>query len=102
MNMKYYIKVKNILGKNKVITLLNGDKYTLKNKDERPIIFELLKTGFEVSKILEENIRDYMKIETILESTKTSSNDKKEIVNETNNVNEEKPKKKRGRPPKIK
>lgn len=110
--MKYYIKVKNILGKNKIITLLNGDKYTLKNKDEkiigeysddvRPIIFELLKTGFEVSKILEENIRDYMKIETILESTKTSSNDKKEIVNETNNVNEEKPKKKRGRPPKIK
>ena len=110
--MKYYIKVKNILGKNKEITLLNGDKYLLKNKDEKiigkysedakPVIFKLLKTGFEVSKILEENIKDYMKIETIPEITKTSSKIKKETTNETNNINEEKPKKRRGRPPKNK
>ena len=101
--MKYYIKVKNILGKDKDITLINGTKYTLKNKDEkiigeysddiRPIIFKLLKAGFEVSKVLEEHIQDYMKIETIPESSQTSSNPKKEINNETNNIDEEKPKK---------
>lgn len=110
--MKYYIKVKNILGKHKDITLLDGTKYNLKDKDEKiigeysddvkPIIFKLLKTGFEVSKILEEHIRDYMRIETILEDTQTVSNDKTENINNVNTLNEEKPKKKRGRPPKNK
>ena len=109
--MKYFIKVKNILGKNKNITLLNGDTYNLKDKDEKiigeysddvkPIIFKLLKTGFEVSKILEENIQDYMKIDTSLESSQMSSNDEQETLN-NNNSNEEKPKKRRGRPPKNK
>lgn len=110
--MKYYIKVKNILGKNKEITLLNGNKYVLKNKDEKiigeysddskPIIFQLLKKGFEVSKILEENIYDYMKIETITEDTQTSSNVQKNLTNKTNNDIDDKPKKRRGRPPKNK
>lgn len=110
--MKYYIKVKNILGKNKDIILLDGTKYTLKNNDEkiigeysddaRPIIFKLLKAGFEVSKILEEYIQDHMKIETTLESSQTSPEIKKEINNETNIVDDEKPKKRRGRPPKNK
>lgn len=109
---KYAIKVKNVLGKNKEITLLNGNKYTLKDKDEKviglysddakPIIFKLLKAGFEVSKILEENIQDYMKIETSLEITKTVSKTKKEKSNEINKVDEEKPKRRRGRPPKNK
>ena len=65
-------------------------------------IFKLLKTGFEVSKILEENIKDYMRIETIPESSQTSSKIKTETTNETNNVDDEKPKKRRGRPPKNK
>ena len=109
--MKYYIKVKNILGKNKDITLLNGVKYNLKNKDEKiigeysddvkPIIFKLLKTGFEVSKVLEEHIQEHMKIETNPESSQTSSKIKKEITNKDTTL-EEKPKKKRGRPPKNK
>ena len=109
---KYAIKVKNILGKNKKITLLNGTEYILKDKDEKiigfysddakPIIFNLLKNGFEVSKILEENIQDYMKIETTSEITKTVSKDKKDKTNKINNIVEEKPKKRRGRPPKNK
>lgn len=109
---KYAIKVKNILGKNKEITLLDGTKYTLKDKDEKvigfysddvkPIIFKLLKAGFEVSKILEENIQDYMKIETTSSVTKTVSKVKKEKTNETNKDDNEKPKKRRGRPPKNK
>lgn len=110
--MKYFIKVKNILGKDKNITLLDGSKYILKNKDEKiigeysqethNIIFKLLKSGFEVSKILEENIQEYMRIETTLESSQTVSEIKKETTNRNNNENEEMPKKRRGRPPKNK
>lgn len=110
--MKTYIKVKNILGKDKKIQLVDESTYTLKNKEEKvigeysldthPLIFKLLKTGFEVSKIAEENIQDYMKIDTIVESTQTSSKRKKESTDKTNNVLEEKPKKRRGRPPKNK
>lgn len=110
--MNYLIKVKNNLGKDKKIKLINGDNYTLKDKDEKiigtyskdnlSIIFTLLKQGFEVSKILEENIKDYMKIETITTDATTVSNIKNEVVNEINNDNIEKPKKRRGRPPKNK
>ena len=104
MNNKYVIKVKNILGKNKEIVLLNGEKYTLKDKDEKIIgyyskdadtlIFKLLKTGFEVSKILEENIQEHMKIESVLEITQTVSSDNIKDSNKTNTIIEEKPKKK--------
>ena len=110
--MKYYIKVKNILDKDKNITLLDGSEYLLKNKDEKiigeysdeakPIIFKLLKTGFEVSKILEEHIKEHMMVDTIVTNTQTVSKNKKEKSNGINNVNEEKPKKRRGRPPKNK
>ena len=109
---KYVIKVKNNLGKNKEITLINGDKYILKDKDEkiigfysddaRPIIFKLLKAGFEVSKMLEEHVQDYMKIETVSNDVKTDSSNLKENDNKSNSLIEEKPKKKRGRPPKNK
>lgn len=112
MTMKYFIKVKNILGKNKEIALLDGTTYLLKDKDEKviglysdkmkPIIFKLLKNGFEVSKILEDNIKDYMRIETISGDTQTVSKMKKEKSNETNKVDGEKPKRRRGRPPKNK
>ena len=112
MNTKYAIKVKNILGKDKEITLLNGNKYTLKDKDEKiigfysdnakTIIFNLLKCGFEVSKILEENIQEHMKIDTIVESPKTVSSDTLETNNKSNNETDEKPKKRRGRPRKNK
>lgn len=110
--MKYFIKVKNILGKNKEITLLDNSKYTLKDKDEKiigeysidkhPIIFKLLKAGFEVSKILEENIKDCMLIETESSNEKTSSRVKEKITNKDNKDEVEKPKKRRGRPPKNK
>lgn len=109
---EYVIKVKNILGKNKEITLLDGSKYLLKDKDEKiigdysneskPIIFKLLKSGFEVSKILKENIQEYMIIKSIKNVTQTVSD---EIINDTNKdikSDEEKPKKRRGRPPKNK
>lgn len=109
--MKYYIKVKNVLGKNKDITLLDGTQYNLKDKSEkiigeysddvRPIIFKLLKSGFEVSKILEENIQEHMKIETNPESSQTSSKTTQKASNKIIN-DEEKPKKRRGRPPKNK
>lgn len=109
---KYFVKVKNILGKNKEITLLDGTKYSLKDKDEKiigeysedvkPEIFKLLKAGFEVAKILEEHIKDHMMIDTTSSNTRTASKPKKEKTNETNKVDEEKPKKRRGRPPKNK
>ena len=112
MNDKYLVKVKNNLGKNKEIELLDGTKYILNNNDEKiigtysddmkPQIFKLLKAGFIVSKILEENVSDDMKINTIAKDTETSSKMKNEQTNEITNINENLPKKRRGRPPKNK
>lgn len=103
------LKVKNILKSDKKIKLYDGTIYVLKVNDEKVIgnysdykhdeIFKLLKTGFEVSKIDDEYVKDYMIIDSDVKmsSKGNSSND-----NEINNTNENKPKKRRGRPPKNK
>lgn len=109
--LEYYLKVKNNLGKNKEIKLLDGTKYTLKDKDEKIIgkysddiiseIFKLLKSGLEVAKILPENIKEEWLINNNPEITKSPS---ETILNSSNEINKEvndKPKKRRGRPPKV-
>lgn len=101
------IKVKNIHKKDKTIKLLNGESYTIKvnnekivgdySDDARKYIFDLLKKGFEVSKISEEYVKDNMIISNHTEMTSEPSNIKANInTNETEN----KPKRKRGRPKK--
>ena len=94
------LKVKNTFKTDKKIKLINGIEYTLKSGDEKIVgkykdvnnsyIFNLLKTGFEVSKISDEYVKDYMKIEDNI-SIK---------VNNTIDISDkiEKPKRKRGRP----
>lgn len=63
------ILVKNKLGKDKNITLVNGKKYLLKNGDQKIIgdysetdglIYKLLVAGFIVSKIEPEDIKPEM------------------------------------------
>lgn len=63
------ILVKNKLGKDKNITLVNGKKYLLKNGDQKVIgdysetdglIYKLLIAGFIVSKIEPEDIKPEM------------------------------------------
>lgn len=103
------LKVKNILKSNKTIKLYDGTSYVLKVNDEKVIgnysdykreeIFKLLKTGFEVSKIEDEYVKDYMLIEN---DAKMSSKDDSLDIKEINNIDENKPKKRRGRPPKNK
>lgn len=106
---KYVIKVKNILGKNKTIKLLNGAHYTLRDKEEKvigdysieakPTIFNLLKAGFEVSKILKENVQEHMIINSNSKDAQTVPELKKDEIKENTNDKEEiKPKRKRGRP----
>ncbi len=63
------ILVKNKLGKDKNITLVNGKKYLLKNGDQKVIgdysetdglVYKLLVAGFIVSKIEDEDIKPEM------------------------------------------
>lgn len=63
------ILVKNKLGKDKNITLINGKKYLLKNGDQKVIgdysetdglVYKLLVAGFIVSKIEPEDIKPEM------------------------------------------
>ncbi len=63
------ILVKNKLGKDKNITLVNGKKYLLKNGDQKVIgdysetdglVYKLLIAGFIVSKIEPEDIKPEM------------------------------------------
>ena len=63
------ILVKNKLGKDKHITLINGKKYLLKNGDQKVIgdysetdglVYKLLVAGFIVSKIEPEDIKPEM------------------------------------------
>lgn len=63
------ILVKNKLGKDKNITLVNGKKYLLKNGDQKIIgdysetdglVYKLLVAGFIVSKIEPEDIKPEM------------------------------------------
>ena len=63
------ILVKNKLGKDKTITLANGEKYLLKNGDQKVIgdysetdelVYKLLVAGFIVSKIEPEDIKPEM------------------------------------------
>lgn len=63
------ILVKNKLGKDKNITLVNGKKYLLKNGDQKVIgdysetdglVYKLLIAGFIVSKIESEDIKPEM------------------------------------------
>ncbi len=63
------ILVKNKLGKDKNITLVNGKKYLLKNGDQKVIgdysetdglVYKLLVAGFIVSKIEPEDIKPEM------------------------------------------
>ncbi|MDY5929913.1 MAG: hypothetical protein SPJ27_07755 [Candidatus Onthovivens sp.] len=63
------ILVKNKLGKDKTITLANGEKYLLKNGEQKIIgdyldsdnlIYKLLTSGLNVSKIEDENIKPEM------------------------------------------
>lgn len=65
------ILVKNKLGKDKNITLVNGKKYLLKNGDQKIIgdyfesdglVYKLLVAGFNVSKIEDEDIKPEMLI----------------------------------------
>ncbi len=104
-----YIKVKNTFNSNKVIELTNGTKYTLTVGAEKIVgeysdylnsyIFKLLKTGFEVSKIEDIYVKDYM---LISEGSEKVSKDLNKEVNDVNNENIVKPKRKRGRPRKVK
>lgn len=63
------ILVKNKLGKDKTITLTNGEKYILKNGDQKVIgdysetdglVYKLLVAGFNVSRIEDEDIKPEM------------------------------------------
>lgn len=63
------VLVRNKLGKNKTITLINGEKYILKNGDQKVIgdysetdglIYKLLVAGFNVSLIEAENVKPEM------------------------------------------
>lgn len=63
------VLVKNKLGKNKTITLINGEKYILKNGDQKVIgdysetdglVYKLLVAGFNVSLIEAENVKPEM------------------------------------------
>ena len=63
------ILVKNKLGKDKTITLVNGEKYLLKNGEQKIIgdyldsdnlIYKLLTSGLNVSKIEDKNIKPEM------------------------------------------
>lgn len=65
------ILVKNKLGKDKKITLINGDDYLLKNGDQKVIgdyldtdgsVYKLLVDGFIVSLIADEDIKSEMLI----------------------------------------
>ena len=69
------IWVKNKLWKDKTITLANGEKYLLKNGEQKIIgdyldsdnlIYKLLTSGLNVSKIEDENIKPEMIIEWLL------------------------------------
>lgn len=96
------LKVKNTLGKNKNITLVNGDLYELKKDEEKIVgeyseeihgyIFNLLKAGFKVCKVINN---------TSLDDSKLKSEKKTNKNNKDNNIEvKDKPKRKRGRPPK--
>ena len=103
------IKVKNVFNIDKKIKLLNGDQYTIKSNAEKIVgdysdesrlyIFDLLKKGFEVSKIENENVLDHM---LISEGSRMTSDVNLDESNINNNEVIEKPKKKRGRPKKQK
>lgn len=63
------VLVRNKLGKNKTITLINGEKYILKNGDQKVIgdysetdglVYKLLVAGFNVSLIEAENVKPEM------------------------------------------
>ena len=95
------IKVKNISNKEKKLKLLNDEIVIIKSNQEliigdyseesRSYIFNLLKKGFEVSKVED----DYI-IKS--EGSGMSSEESLEETNKDNNQLEEKSKKKRGRP----
>lgn len=103
------IKVKNVTNKEKKLKTLNGESMVIlpgKEKivgdyssESRLYIFNLLKDGFEVSKI-----EDNHMIETDISSEGSRKSSETNLKN-SNNDNcqiEEKPKKKRGRPRKVK
>jgi|GEM_PF-5153882 len=102
------IKVKNILDKDKSIELCTGEKYLLKLNEEkiigdyddkyRPLIFSLLQKGLEVSKINNEDVKDFMLIN--MTSSMTLDESSKDI--NINTHTEQTPPKKRGRPSKKK
>lgn len=71
------VLIKNKLGKDKYISLLNGKKYLLKNGEQKIIgdydevnklIYKFLIDGFIICKINDEDIKPEMLIDSILDN----------------------------------